>query len=81
MMTSERAKQIAREIWTNNPLGGHRVEQTMTEAERQEIIKFWHTLPGHTCFFDAVNRMARGDHLVQAEKDARDLERLRRRPR
>ena len=34
-----------------------------TKDEEREIQAFWTTLSGGTSFYDAVARMARGDHL------------------
>ena len=53
-MTPERAKEITAEIWNNNPLGQHSVRQSITPEEEKEIIRTWKTIPGNTCFYDAV---------------------------
>ena len=33
----------------------------MTRDERRAIIEFWNHMPPHTCFYDAIYRIARGE--------------------
>ena len=40
----------------------------MTDAERMAVRKVWSGMPGHTCFADALLRIARGEAV--AEKPA-----------
>ena len=61
MITPERAREISYEInqdWTMNPV--HRFKP-YTADERQEIMRLWTTMPGHTCFHDAVSRLAKAE--------------------
>jgi hypothetical protein len=56
-MTPERAKEISYEIdqeWTMNPV--HKFSP-YTACERNEIMQLWATMPGYTCFHDAVRRI------------------------
>lgn len=61
-MTSERAKEIIKAAqkgavgvpWVD------RLDKIMTEAERKEVNQVWDTLPGNTCFVDALYRIANG---------------------
>ena len=47
----------AQEIWdTRAPFG----ELSLTDMERSEVKKVWDRMPGHTCFVDALLRIARG---------------------
>lgn len=55
-MTRERAEEIRRAIWDSHGWDG--VE---TPEERKEIVKVWETMPGWTCFYDAVERIAKGE--------------------
>lgn len=32
-----------------------------TVLERQEVIDLWDTMPGYTCYNDALTRIAKGD--------------------
>jgi hypothetical protein len=57
MITPERAREISYEIdqeWTMNP---HHKYEPYTAEERNEIMRLWNTMPGYTCFHDAVWRM------------------------
>ena len=49
----------AQEIWdARSPFG----EFSMTDAEKAEVKKVWFTsMPGHTCFADALLRIASGE--------------------
>lgn len=50
--------QRAQEIWDSRlPFG----ELSMTDAERMAVRKVWTGMPGHTCFADALLRIARGE--------------------
>ena len=60
-MTPQRAQQI----WDNRlPFG----ELSISDAERLAVRKVWNGMPGHTCFADALLRIARGEAI--AEKPA-----------
>lgn len=52
-MTPERAREIAESIHAAQGWGGE-----YTPHERAEIVGVWNTLPGWTCFFDAVQHIA-----------------------
>lgn len=53
MVTQERA----REIWRTKSSFG---QMHVTPAEDAYIRKVWSIMPGHTCFADAVLRIANG---------------------
>ena len=60
-MSPERAQAI----WdTRLPFG----ELSMTDAERLAVREVWSGMPGHTCFADALLRIAHGEAV--AEKPA-----------
>ena len=61
-MTPERAEEIRKAIWAAH--GWAQVGQTYTAEEQREINRFWTKMPGNTSFYDAVVRMARGEHLI-----------------
>jgi hypothetical protein len=54
-ITQERAQEILRfgSQYSN-------YSKQMTEQEVAEIIALWKTMPGYTCFYDAVVRVAQG---------------------
>lgn len=54
--------QRAQSIWDSRlPFG----ELSMTDAERLSVRKVWSGMPGHTCFVDALLRIARGEAVVE----------------
>jgi len=53
-MTPKRAREI---LDSMSPFGA----MDYTEEEHREITAVWDTMPGHTCFFDAVVRIAKGE--------------------
>lgn len=62
-MTQERAKEILEGIartpfsWQNSA----GVNALFRPGERAEVMKKWDTMPGYTCFADALMRIARGE--------------------
>jgi hypothetical protein len=63
-ITKERAEEIRRAIWARH---GWTAPNQVTAEEDREIIRFWNTLPGTSSYYDAVARMARGEHLKDQE--------------
>ncbi|WP_408890112.1 hypothetical protein ACJ2CR_02595 [Myxococcus faecalis] len=63
-MTDSRAEEIRRAIWA--AYGWAQAGRQYTNEEELEINAFWTTLPGGTSFYDAVARMALGEHLKDA---------------
>lgn len=64
-MTNERAEEIMANI---NFLGGGVLGfgaktpyPKETPEEKQEIMAKWRSMPGWTCYYDAVNRIAKGE--------------------
>lgn len=55
-MTKERADEILKS--GNASFGNYR--KYMTESEIAEINALWNTMPGHTCFYDAICRIYQG---------------------
>lgn len=39
---------------------------SMTEGERRAVWRVWKRMPGHTCFADALSRIARGEEQEAA---------------
>jgi len=60
-LTAARAEEIRRAVWAAH--GWAQAGRQYTEDEEAEISAFWTALPGGTSFYDAVARMARGEHL------------------
>lgn len=52
-MTPERAMEI---LGSGNTMGGYADEPCL--GERAEVVKVWNTLPGWTCFNDALIAIA-----------------------
>lgn len=62
-MTAERAREIfdhARQRATVGPWSDQ-LDKVMTPDERHEIKQLWATMPGHTCFVDALFRVMNGE--------------------
>jgi hypothetical protein len=64
-MTQERAKEISEIIdWESGGclISGNKrpLNPPVTIDERNEIVAVWKTMPGHSCFHDAVRRIANG---------------------
>lgn len=51
----------AREIWQSRNAAG---EVSCSAQEDAQVRAVWKTLPGHTCWMDALARIARGDYLT-----------------
>lgn len=61
MITPERAEEIRSAIASAQ--GWAKAGVQYTAEEEAEIVRFWSTLQSGHSFYDAVNRMARGEHL------------------
>lgn len=61
-MTQERANEIIAQAKAKAVHGPwcDQLDKVMLPGERAEIVKVWKTMPGHTCFVDALYRIARG---------------------
>jgi hypothetical protein len=62
-MDQKRAQEILEAI-LKQPYGwqNHKgVMCSMTNSERLEIMAKWRSMPGYTCFADALHRLARGE--------------------
>lgn len=62
-MTPERAKEIIKQAQDKANVGpwSDQIEKVITKEERNEVNKVWETMPGHTCFVDALYRIANGE--------------------
>lgn len=60
-MNRERAREIIQAAYDQATIGpwSDQLDKVMTKKERAEVKAFWDTLPGHTCFVDAIFCMAR----------------------
>jgi hypothetical protein len=63
MMTRERAEQIRKSVWESG--GWH--NGTDNPVEVAEIQRFWMSIGRYNSYYDAVSRMARGEHLPPTE--------------
>lgn len=62
-MTPERASEIIREakrLAVHGPWSDQ-LNNVMTTEERGIVIAKWKTMPGYTCFVDALYRIERGE--------------------
>jgi hypothetical protein len=61
-MTPERARGIldASRFVSNIGPFSDQIDAVMAKGEREEVLKVWETLPGYTCFVDALNYIAAG---------------------
>lgn len=55
-MTPERAREIVCRGIVRSDYIKH-----MTDEEVIAVRRVWHTLPGYTCFFDALMKIANGE--------------------
>lgn len=55
-MTPERAKEIIRQAKALANVGpwSNQIDKVISKEERLEVNKVWETMPGHTCFVDAL---------------------------
>lgn len=62
-MTPARATEIIRDAKAR-AIHGPWSDQlsNVTADERAEIIAVWETMPGYTCFVDALHRIERNNH-------------------
>ena len=55
-MTQDRANEILKlgSQWSN-------FSKHCTKEEEKEVMDKWNTMPGYTCFYDALCRIAKGE--------------------
>lgn len=60
-MTQQRASAIIEEAKNKTEFGpwSDQLTKVMTREERLEVNRVWDTMPGHTCFIDALFRVAK----------------------
>ena len=60
-MNRERAREIIQRAHVLATIGpwSDQIDKVMTKEERAEVNMVWNTLPGHTCFVDALFCIAR----------------------
>ena len=66
LMTPARATEIIRDakaLAIHGPWSDQ-LSNVMTADERAEIITVWRTMPGYTCFVDALLRIERNEHAT-----------------
>ncbi len=58
-MTSERAAEIIQQAKAKAIHGpwSDQLDKVMTREERAAVLVKWETMPGHTCFVDALLRI------------------------
>jgi hypothetical protein len=75
-MTPARATEIIRDAKARATYGpwSDQLSNVMTADERAEIITVWRTMPGYTCFVDALHRIERNDdatdHTGRVQRDS-----------
>lgn len=64
-MKPERAREIIQAAYDKASVGpwSDQLDKVMSKEERAEVCAVWETMPGHTCFVDAIYRIARQDGL------------------
>lgn len=66
-ITKERAEEIRQVIlWRSGGCLGIGVKcpyAEETEEEKSQIMALWKTMPGYTCYYDAVTRITRGENI------------------
>ena len=60
-MTKDRAQEIVNAIHADKWGWQGRPDKYFRDGERAEVLVKWHTMPGYTCFADALYRIARGE--------------------
>ena len=60
-MTQERAMEIVRSIHSDRWGWQGNTDKFFREGELDQVRKKWLTMPGYTCFADALYAIARGD--------------------
>jgi hypothetical protein len=60
-MKPERAQEILTAIYNSRFQWQGDTDKFFRDGERKEVIDKWDTMPGHTCFADALNRIAKGE--------------------
>ena len=62
-MPAKRAQEIIQAAYdcsTHGPWSDN-LDKVMTNEERDQVNEVWQTMPGNTCFVDALYRIARSD--------------------
>ena len=59
-MTQERATEIVASIHSSRSGWDSDTRKWFKPGEREEVVKKWNTMPGHTCFADALYAIAMG---------------------
>jgi hypothetical protein len=62
MLTQDRAKEIVRQAQEKATCGPwvDYLNQVMSPEERQIVNTYWNSLPGSTCFYDALMDFVNG---------------------
>jgi len=62
-MTAERAAEIVQQAQATAKYGpwSDQLDKVMSKAERDHVIALWNTMPGYTCFVDALLRIRNGN--------------------
>ena len=62
-MTKERAQEILNSIYNDRWGWQCNTDKFFRLGEREEVIRKWKTMPGYTCFADALHRIAKGETM------------------
>lgn len=62
-MDGKRAQEILDQINGSRWGWQGETDKFFRDGERQEVIEYWNTMPGYTCFADALHRMAEMEGL------------------
>lgn len=61
-MTAQRAREIYRAITESRWGWNQDIKKFFRPGEHEAVMAYWTTLPGNTCFHDALLRMTHGGH-------------------
>jgi hypothetical protein len=72
-MTPERAQQIIQAAYDTCTCGpwSDQLDKVMSREERAEVNEVWETMPGDTCFVDAIYRIAHTNDPMWSIKTSR----------
>ena len=60
-MTPERALELMYESNQRHSFFPKHRYAPETAEERREVLAMWNTMPGYTCYYDALNRIAKAE--------------------
>ena len=62
-MTPERALELMYESNQECSFWPKHLYAPETPEERKEVVAMWNTMPGYTCYYDALKRISKGEQI------------------